>query len=161
MIGTLGLKSVALRSGSLNAVRYFRTVAPACSEYVKQGKDADPLLGGYPPIQTDLYFNRDPYKKYDDQQNRRNFDEPLDPEDDMKNMWSPDYYQPVSDLTALKYNGIFFGSLITIGTVLYFFFYPEKPAVPRNYPHGGLAKALGAGNEEEAKFLHARVDKTA
>lgn len=167
MIRNLGLRSTLLRA---TPARSFKTLSytlnagvsklKTTEDYITVDKANDELLGGYPDVKTGLFFNRDPYRKYDDQQNRRNFHEPLDPEDDMKNMWSPDYYQTVSDKNALITNGFFFGGIAAFAATLYLFFYPEKPAVPRNYPHGGLAKSLGATNDEEAKYLAARIDRS-
>lgn len=173
MIAGLGLKSIVQqqRATAITFARCFRTAAPVANASVASAHAAakelttkpnpDPLLAEYPDFKPELYFDRDPYNKYDDQQNRRNFDEPLHINDDMLNMWSPDYYQPVSDATGLKYNAVFFGGIGIFAATLYYFFYPEKPAMPRNYPHGGLAQALGASGEEDAPLYAARIDKTA
>lgn len=159
MIASIGLRSIGLKGASSQVLQSSRYISTSFIARLPQ--NPDPLLGDYPDIKGDLYFKRSPYVKYDDQQNRRNFNEPLDPNDDLLNMWSPDYYQPVSDATALKYSAVFFGGIATFAGILYTFFYPEKPAVPRNYPYGGLAKDLGSGNQEEDHLHAARIDHKA
>ncbi|EGW33015.1 uncharacterized protein SPAPADRAFT_60340 [Spathaspora passalidarum NRRL Y-27907] len=121
-----------------------------------------PELGDY-KIPTPInYQKRDPYAKYDDQGNRRNKNEPMHPEQDLLDMWSTDKYDHVSLGTALKYNGIFFGSLFALGfTLWYFEWTPAKPAMIRSYPYNGLAAALGAGSDEDAHLYQARPDVTA
>lgn len=102
---------------------------------------------------------RDPYEKYDDQQNRVNFGEEIHPYHDYMDMWSPDHIQPVSDSTAFKHFGIFFGALSLFGYSIYALdIWPEKPAMPRSYPYGGLFRDLG-GKEGEEELFQARVDK--
>jgi NADH dehydrogenase (ubiquinone) 1 beta subcomplex subunit 8 len=113
----------------------------------------------YPDVPAELYHYRDPDAPWDDKQNRRNFGEPLNIDDDELNMWSPHYYDQVSDMTALKWQGIFFGTVGAFSALVYFFFYPERNATPRSFPDG-LAKDLGARNEEDAHLYRIRSDKT-
>lgn len=121
-----------------------------------------PELGDYPTYKPVLAQDKDPYAKYDDPQNRRNFNDPLPHDYDMYDIWSPDYYQFVSDKTALKHNAIFFGLFLGFGAVLYYFqANPEKPAMPRSYPFGGLARELGSGKEEDDEFYRVKPDGTA
>lgn len=121
----------------------------------------DEIPTSYPDVKPELYYNRDPYGDWDDVQNRRNINEPLHEDEDVLNLWSPEYYQYVSDGEAFKLVSYFFLGVAGIFGVCYTFFYPKRIAVPRNYPHDGLSKALGARNSEEAELLGARVDKTA
>lgn len=121
-----------------------------------------PEIGDYPDFEQKLYQNRDPYAKYDDQQNRRNKNDPLSIDDDLYDMWSPDYLQPVSDKTALFHNFIFFSIVFGLGYSVYHFqLNPEKPALPRSYPYNGLAKNLGSANDESDFFYRTNPDKTA
>lgn len=121
-----------------------------------------PELGAYqnPPIQ--LAQDKDPYGKYDLQQLRRNFNDPLHIDEDLYDIWSPDYYQPVSDGTALKHNAVFFSLFFGIcAAVAIFELNPEKPAMPRSFPYNGLAEYLGSGSEKDDHFYQVRPDTTA
>lgn len=121
-----------------------------------------PEMGDYPNPKPVLSQEKDAYVKYDDQQNRRNFNDPVNFDDDYYDMWSPDYFQPVSDKTALKHNGIFFSLFFGFGAAIYYFqLNPEKPAMPRSYPFNGLAKTLGAGSDETDEFYQVKPDTTA
>lgn len=121
-----------------------------------------PELADYPNPKPELAQNRDPYKKYDFQQLRRNKNEPLNIDDDLYDMWSPDYFQFVSDKTALKHNAIFFSIVLGFGAAIYFLqLNPEKPAMPRSFPYNGLAKDLGSGREETDYFYKVKSDADA
>jgi len=122
---------------------------------------ADIVPESYPDVPRELYYNRDPYAPWDDKQNRRNFNEPLHEDEDILNLWSPEYYQYVDDKTAVKWVSYFFLTIAGFSGFCYMFLYPKRVAVPRNYPHDGLSRALGAKNAEEAEIYGARVDKTA
>lgn len=115
----------------------------------------------YPKLKPELYQLRDPYKKYDDQQLRRNFNEPVHPNYDLLDVWSPDWYQFVDDLYAAK---MLFGAFLSIGIfagfIYYFDLYPDRPNFPRSYPYDGLLKDLGAKDETDSHLYRARVDKT-
>ncbi|QPG73148.1 hypothetical protein FOA43_000454 [Brettanomyces nanus] len=102
---------------------------------------------------------RDPYKKYDDQQNRVNFGEKIHPFHDYMDMWSPDHFHPVRDRTALKQISVFFGCLGAFAAVIYLGdLWPDRPSMPRDYPYDGLYKDLG-GRDGEEKLFQARPDK--
>lgn len=121
-----------------------------------------PECGAYqnPPVQ--LAQDKDPYGKYDFQQNRRNFNDPLHIDEDLYDIWSPDYLQPVSNTTALKHNAVFFSLFLGIvGVITYFELNPEKPAMPRSFPYNGLAQFLGSGSEEDDFFFQVRPDSSA
>ncbi|ODV64237.1 uncharacterized protein ASCRUDRAFT_24134, partial [Ascoidea rubescens DSM 1968] len=115
--------------------------------------------GDYPDLPVKYFFDKDPYAKYDDQQNRRNFNEPLHAEDDMYNMWSPDTFPTDSYSYAVKANLIFLSFCIVFFGGLTYISYEHKPAMPRNYPHGGLAKDLGAKDENDAHLYAAFIDR--
>ena len=118
-------------------------------------KGEDRLIGDYPEVPFEYNQYRDPYKKYYDQQNRRNFNEPIYHYSDLTDVWSPDRFDLASDATAVRYNLYFIGGVLTFFGVIYLFFYPERPAVKRNYPYGGLYKALG-GTEEDKQLYQVR-----
>lgn len=113
-----------------------------------------------PPIV--LAQDKDPYQKYDDPQNRRNLNDPLHMDDDLYDMWSPDYFQFVSDKTALKHNAIFFSLVFGFGAAIWYFeLNPAKPAAPRSFPFGGLAKELGSTTDDDVKYYRVKPDETA
>lgn len=121
-----------------------------------------PEIADYPNVAPRLAQDRDPYQKYDDPQNRRNINEPLNIDDDLYDMWSPDYFNFVSDKTALKHNAIFFSLVFGFGALIYYFeLNPAKPAMPRSFPFGGLAKELGSGDEHSDEFYRVKPDTTA
>ncbi|ODV75071.1 uncharacterized protein CYBJADRAFT_189217 [Cyberlindnera jadinii NRRL Y-1542] len=123
------------------------------------GKDVPLQEDGYPYVKPELYYYRDPDAKWDDPQNRRNVGELLNPDDDILNLWAPTYYDTVSDSTAVSFQLIFFAGVGVFSAFMYFFFYPERRAVPREYPDG-LARDFGAKNDDEAALYGMRVDKT-
>lgn len=121
-----------------------------------------PEWGAYqnPPVQ--LAQDKDPYGKYDIPQLRRNVNDPLHIDEDLYDIWSPDYYQPVSDGTALKHNAVFFSLFFGLAAAVAFFeLAPEKPAMPRSFPYNGLAESLGSGSEKDAFLYQVRPDTTA
>ena len=121
-----------------------------------------PERGDYPDWTPTLAQHKNPYVKYDDQQNRRNFSDPLHHDEDMYDIWSPDYFDHVSDKKALTQNGIFFSLVAAFaGAIIYFELNPEKPAAPRSFPFGGLAKELGSGKSEDDEFYRTKPDPSA
>lgn len=131
-------------------------------EVITLADPSRPELGAYqnPPIQ--LAQDKDPYGKYDFPQLRRNFNEPLHSDEDLYDIWSPDYMQPVSDATALKHNAIFFSLFFGVAAAVAFFeLNPEKPAMPRSFPYNGLAEFLGSGSEKDDFFYQVRPDTSA
>ncbi|KAK9472163.1 putative NIAM subunit of mitochondrial NADH:ubiquinone oxidoreductase [Dipodascopsis tothii] len=115
----------------------------------------DRLVGDYPKYPYEFAQKRDPTAKYDEQQLRRNFNEPLHEDDDMLNMWSPDVHDYVPNSTAFRYLASFFLSIGAFG-VFASYFTPDAPAAPRVFPEG-LYKELG-GVENGSQIVAARVD---
>lgn len=169
MLSRIGVKG--LRSFAGNSIRLYASVTPhttrdsivdSYGKIIKLSNVNRPEMGDYPDYKPQLAQDKDPYAKYDDQQNRRNINDPVNIDDDYYDMWSPDYFQPVSDKTALWHNAIFFSLVFGFGaTIWYFQLNPEKPAMPRSYPFGGLAKDLGSGSEETDYFYRVKPDTTA
>lgn len=95
---------------------------------------------------------------YQDQQSRRNFNDPLYQEYDFVDVWSPDRFDEVSNWVAIRNNIIFFSGILAFSGFCYYYLYPERKAVPRSYPYGGLYKALGA-SEDEKEVFQANVDE--
>lgn len=158
----------------LNAARYIPRRSIRClttkttitdhstGRVIKLSDPNHPEIGDYNNVKPILAQDKDPYAKYDDQQNRRNVNDPLHIDDDLHDMWSPDYFQFVSDKTALKHNGIFFSLIIGFGTAIWYFeLNPAKPAMPRSFPFGGLAKELGSGSAEDESFYRVKPDTSA
>ncbi|KAK9477543.1 hypothetical protein V1514DRAFT_333586 [Lipomyces japonicus] len=139
---------------------------PACSAvyvsrsaqrlYATQTTENDPNLNGnYPEYPYVSNQKRDPYEKYDDQQLRRNFNDPLHEDDDVLNMWSPDIHDYVSNAKAgtyiLAFFGIVAGSAYALSHVS-----PEKPAAPRVFQNGLFEEVGGA--EYNKDVVSAKVD---
>lgn len=164
MISRLALRS--LRTVPRPAIRTLTTKTTitdqSTGKVITLSDPQHPEIADYPNVAPRLAQDRDPYQKYDDPQNRRNFDEPLNINDDLYDMWSPDYFQFVSDKTALKHNAIFFSLVFGFGALIYYFeLNPAKPAMPRSFPFGGLAKELGSGDEKDDEFYRVKPDTTA
>lgn len=119
--------------------------------------------GGYvnPPREKRQF--RDPYADWWDKQGRRNFGEPvclppyplywcsallkhphiqLHEDDDILGRFSPEEYTWTTPGKGLVMIGTFVLTFSAFCGVVYQF-YPDKPAIPRKFPHGGLAEALG------------------
>lgn len=170
MLSRVGLNSAtrlaSRRTVVAPAVRFLTTetsiVDHTTGKTIQLTDPSHPELGDYPAYKGVLAQDKDPYAKYDDPQNRRNFNDPLTHDYDLYDIWSPDYFQFVSDKTALKHNAVFFGLFFGFGAVLYYFqLNPEKPAMPRSFPFGGLAKELGSGKAEDDEFYRVKPDLTA
>ncbi|VVT55180.1 uncharacterized protein SAPINGB_P004467 [Magnusiomyces paraingens] len=114
--------------------------------------------GEYPDVPFEWMQHRDKYLKYDDQQARRNFNEPVSREFDYGDVWSPDRFDQYSNKTAIIGNVIFFSAVAAFAGFCYVYLYPEPIATRRSYPYGGLYKALGA-SEEDKEVYQARVDE--
>lgn len=164
MLSRIGLSaSRCIPRGSIRLLTTKNTITDHTTGRVIRLTDPNhPEIGDYNNVKPVLAQLKDPYAKYDDQQNRRNKNDPLNIDEDYYDIWSPDYFQFVSDKTALKHNGIFFSIVIGFGAAIWYFeLNPAKPAMPRSYPFGGLAKELGSGSEEDAHFYRVKPDTTA
>lgn len=160
MLSRLGLRATRIPRSTFRSLTTKTTITDHATGQVITLNDPNrPELGDYPNPKPQLAQDRDPYAKYDFQQLRRNKNEPLNMDDDLYDIWSPDYFQFVSDKTALKHNAIFFSLVIGFGTAIYFFqLNPEKPAMPRSFPYGGLARELGSGSAETDYFYRVKPD---
>ncbi|KAH9448700.1 hypothetical protein MJO29_014927 [Puccinia striiformis f. sp. tritici] len=105
--------------------------------------EPDPQLDGlgYPRVESLSRQWRNPYAKWDDPQERVNFDEPLHAEEEMMGMWAPDVHR-ISVSTALKGMAVAFSG---VGAILLAAGYmaPSSPVVPRTFPYDGLSRELG------------------
>ncbi|KAK9431976.1 hypothetical protein V1505DRAFT_307603 [Lipomyces doorenjongii] len=107
-------------------------------------------VGDYPDYPYVSNQSRDPYEKYDDQQLRRNYNDPLHEDDEVLNMWSPDIHDFVSDGQAFK-SILYFFATVGVGSYICTYFMPDKPAAPRVYPNG-LFKELGGSEDFEEVY---------
>ncbi|MBW0490294.1 hypothetical protein O181_030009 [Austropuccinia psidii MF-1] len=110
--------------------------------------EPDPQLDGlsYPRVESFSRQWRNPYAKWDDPQERCNFNEPLHAEEEMMGMWAPDVHN-ISVRTALTNLSVAFGVLgLILGGSAYLA--PSSPVVPRTFPYNGLAKELGGLGQE-------------
>ncbi|KAK9326019.1 hypothetical protein V1517DRAFT_312450 [Lipomyces orientalis] len=121
----------------------------------KSAEEDDRLVGNYPEYPYVSNQSRDPYEKYDDQQLRRNYNDPLHEDDDVLNMWSPDIHDFVSDGQAFR-SILYFFATVGIGSYICTYFMPEKPAASRVYPNG-LFNELG-GSDDFKEIYAAKVD---
>ncbi|KDN50681.1 hypothetical protein RSAG8_01179, partial [Rhizoctonia solani AG-8 WAC10335] len=91
---------------------------------------------------------RRPAKGWWNQQERRNFGETLPEQHEILSIWAPDVFN-ISRGSALKQFGIavavFLGFTMAVKASV-----PERPAVPRNYPYGGLVAELGGLDANKA-----------
>jgi len=85
---------------------------------------------------------RNPYEKWWDPQERRNFGEPVHEDEDQLGILTPYEYTAATPRKAFFLVGCaisaLFGIAFTVSQI-----YPDKPAVPREFPDNGLEKALG------------------
>ncbi|KAJ9059817.1 hypothetical protein DSO57_1037597 [Entomophthora muscae] len=103
--------------------------------------DVEPMLPpDYPIIAKDHHQFRNPWI-YDDQQSRRDFDEPVHEQDEVLNVWAPDVHKyPLK--SALFELGVVATIVASIAYV-YSFNAPQLQAVRRSYPFDGLRVELG------------------
>ncbi|KAI9835443.1 MAG: hypothetical protein M1819_002361 [Sarea resinae] len=131
-----------------------RTVAPRTNltqiRCISQADIEDPgMNGGYvsPPAQKRQF--RDPYGDWWDKQERRNYGEPVHEDNDILGLFSPDEYTHYKPAKGFALLGTFVATVFGLAGVVYFF-YPDKPAVPKAYP-GGLETELGGPNAVPAR----------
>ena len=116
-----------------------RFSASACSVLMT---DSSPWQnGGYiNPPRVKRQF-RDPYGDWWDKQERRNYGEPVHEDNDILGMFSPEEYTHVTPGTAILQLTCFVGVVLGLCGVVSLF-YPDTPAVPREF-EGGLERELG------------------
>lgn len=106
----------------------------------------------FPRLQNGNYQNpprvkrqhRDPYGGWWDQQERRNFGEPVHEENEILGVFSPEEYTHVTPGKGLLHLGFFVAAVFGL-TAVTSVFYPDKPSAPQTYPDG-LEKELGGPN---------------
>jgi len=149
----LNLQKLVLRSASSSG-KAPPPIKPPGPEWIDQGwKDDGTGLGDYPNYAEFSYQHRDPNLKYWDQQDRRNFGEPLHLNDDILNMWMPD------DPTNFKYTPyeMVFHLSLALGSLAFVIWYSEcvydaqskSPVVPKPYPYNNLYLEMGGDPDRE------------
>jgi len=108
------------------------------------------LTGGYvnPPAEKRQF--RSPYTEYWNQQDRRNYGEPVNEDEDILGRLSPEVYTWTTPKMGLIQNGLFVLTVLGLCGIVYVS-YPDKPAVPRTFPYDGLKYALGEDLAPSAK----------
>ncbi|KAF8254085.1 NADH:ubiquinone oxidoreductase subunit [Wilcoxina mikolae CBS 423.85] len=111
--------------------------------YPSNNDTIDPgMNGGYVnPVPEKRQF-RDPYGDWWDKQERRNYGEPVHEDNDILGRFTPEEYTWTTPGKGLFQIGCFITTVFGLMGVVYMF-YPDKPAIPRTFPHRGLEKALG------------------
>ncbi|BEI86757.1 hypothetical protein CcaverHIS002_0701030 [Cutaneotrichosporon cavernicola] len=104
------------------------------------GVEVDPQLHGYPQLPEVSLQLREPFGWWDIQE-RKNFDEPVMEEEDYLGMWGPDVFKIGGGAALLALTA----ALGLVGAFGWFVYETSPPlkAVRREYPYGGLEKALG------------------
>ncbi|KAJ5622010.1 hypothetical protein N7528_005242 [Penicillium herquei] len=105
--------------------------------------------GGYQnPPRVKRAF-RDPYGGWWDQQEKRNFGEPVHEENEILGVFSPEQYTHVTAGKGFLHLGIWVAAFLSVCGVVSLY-YPDKPSVPKVYADG-LEKELGGPNAVPAR----------
>lgn len=149
-----------LISGAQPALMRSTRLAPNrmlhASRTLREDKNDERMIGPYPDVPFEYYNHRPQTVKYDDQQGRRNFGEPLHYQYDLIDVWSPDHFDSRPDSTATKWNLYFIGS-IALFSAFCWYKWEDPQFVRRTYPYDGLNKALG-GDENTKEIFAARSE---
>lgn len=102
---------------------------------------------------------RDPHADWWDKQERKNFGEPVHEDNDIMGVFALEQYPGQSTSQALFQIGCFISAVLTLCGVGYFF-YPDKPSYPREFP-GGLEKELGGPKAMTVRYFIHRAEVAA
>lgn len=94
---------------------------------------------------------RDPYEKWWDPQERRNYNEPLHEDNDILGVFSTEPYTHFSIGWGWVLMGSFVGAVVGLCSVVSIY-YPDKGSTPRTYPDG-LEKELGGPRALLVRYL--------
>ncbi|TGZ77679.1 hypothetical protein EX30DRAFT_180224 [Ascodesmis nigricans] len=135
--------SIASRSFIVGPDRDFSTPLDPVA-YPRNDPAKDPgMNGGYINPTPERRQFRDPYGDWWDKQERRNFGEAAHEDNDMLGRFTPEAYTWIaSPQKGLFQIGLFISTVLALSGTVYMV-YPDKPAVPREFPHNGLEIALG------------------
>ncbi|KAF3939872.1 hypothetical protein ABW19_dt0208023 [Dactylella cylindrospora] len=156
----LPVRSIAARTTRLAIIRPAVRPLPLIRQYASaplpQSSEPTRVLTGNPevddPGMNDGYSLtqppplkrqfRDPYEKWWDPQERRNYGEAVHEDEDTLGIFSVYEYTAATPKKAAFLFSCFVGAVLGLSTIVYSF-YPDKPAVPREFPDNGLEHALG------------------
>ncbi|PWN41563.1 hypothetical protein IE81DRAFT_324421 [Ceraceosorus guamensis] len=146
--------SSSSKRSALALIQTYRSFCTTPVRKVEPSAQKDPQLGDYPDFEPVSRQWRRWNPKWWDQQEKRNFGETLHESDDTLSVWAPDVHK-ISGPSALFQFSIAAACMGAFAGLVYLT-YPEKPAIPRVYPDGGLVKALGEGRKRapiESDFI--------
>ncbi|KAF8206339.1 hypothetical protein K438DRAFT_1550420, partial [Mycena galopus ATCC 62051] len=106
-------------------------------------KEPNPQYDGYPELPDVSHQYRAPLG-WQDRLLRRNFGDTVHHYEEVNSMWGPDI--PPNGITpnqALRQFLTAAGCFVTAGLFMRAFLVPDRPAIPREYPFGGLEVELG------------------
>ena len=95
---------------------------------------------------------RDPHADWWDKQERRNFGEPLHEDNDILGIFSPEEYTHFTPGQSFLFIGMFAAAIGALAFVVSQT-YPDRPAVPREFP-GGLEAELGGPYAVRVSFKY-------
>ncbi|KAJ7104061.1 hypothetical protein B0H15DRAFT_794920 [Mycena belliarum] len=104
-------------------------------------KQPNPQLDGYPEL-PDVSHQYRPALGWQDKLLRRNFGDTVHHHEEVHSMWGPDI-PGVPPQQALRQFLIAAGCFVAAGLFMRAYLVPERPAIPREYPFGGLEVELG------------------
>ncbi|KAJ7761880.1 hypothetical protein DFH07DRAFT_814412 [Mycena maculata] len=114
-------------------------------QYATPTKEPNPQLNGYPEL-PDVSAQYRPPLGWQDRLLRRNFGDTLHEHEEVNSMWGPDI-PVVPPQQALRQFLMAAGCFVAAGLFIRAFLVPERPAIPREYPFGGLEVELGGGTK--------------
>ncbi|KAJ7126887.1 hypothetical protein C8R44DRAFT_979633 [Mycena epipterygia] len=109
--------------------------------YATPSKEPNPQLNGYPDLPEVSAQYRSPLG-WQDKLLRRNFGDTVHHHEEVNSMWGPDI-PVIPPQQALRQFLMVAGGFVAAGLFMRSFLVPERPAIPREYPFGGLEKELG------------------
>ncbi|KAJ6521982.1 hypothetical protein DFH09DRAFT_1078177 [Mycena vulgaris] len=109
--------------------------------YATHSKEPDPQLNGYPELPDVSAQYRSPLG-WQDKLLRRNFGDTVHHHEELYSMWGPDI-PVIPPQQALRQFLMAAGGIVAAGLFIRSFLVPERPAIPREYPFGGLEVELG------------------
>jgi NADH dehydrogenase (ubiquinone) 1 beta subcomplex subunit 8 len=139
----LSRQALATRSLPLTSLSRSTSRALATTSRLRVRTDInvlDPgLNGSYPNPPAIKRQFRDPHAKYWDQQERRNYGEPIHEDNDVLNIFSTEAYTWTKPGWGAVLFTTFIASVVGLAAVVWVT-YPEKPSVPREFD---LVEELG------------------
>ncbi|KAI6155167.1 Ndufb8, NADH dehydrogenase 19kDa subunit [Pisolithus tinctorius] len=148
--------ALRLSRGALKATASLRCSRTA-STVASKPHESDPQLAGYPELPW-VSNQSLPARGWWDQQERRNFGDPVHEYEEVLSMWGPDIPH-VPPRKALFQFSLAASGFIAFGLLCKYTLAPERPTVPREYPYSGLIRELGGLEENKAREIAADGDE--